>query len=41
MVRTMPGNPPTLVEFSFSTGDESAEGKDVNVVEQEEFGVED
>ena len=41
VVRTMSENPPTLVEFSFSTGDDSTEGKDVNEVEQEEFGVED
>ena len=37
VVRTMPGNSPTLVEFSFSTGDGSIEGEAASVVEQEEF----
>ena len=37
VVRTMPGNSPTLVEFSFNTGDGSLEGEAANVVEQEEF----
>ena len=35
VVRTLPGALPTLVEFSFSTGDSSDEGEEENEVEQE------
>ena len=40
VVRTMPGNSPTLVEFSFSTGEGSTEGEAASVVEQEEVSFE-
>ena len=35
VLRTLPGVLPTLVEFSFSTGDSSDEGEKESVVEQE------
>ena len=35
VLRTLPGALPTLVEFSFSTGDSSNEGEKESVVEQE------